>query len=180
MCHAGCLPRKELYEAWEVARRVRRLFRGGRVVDLAGGHGLLATIMLLLDDSSPGAIVIDTAIPDSAAKLAASLEAEWPKLSGRMGAREQVQKRCTIVFLEAAAEPSGNCRTMKAHHPTAERHELQQRRQIAVSDDRLARLPHEIRIEERQYVDAAVSAARGDQRADRRIGKRVRQHGGAE
>ena len=29
VCQAGCLPRKELYEAWEVARRVRRLFRGG-------------------------------------------------------------------------------------------------------------------------------------------------------
>jgi hypothetical protein len=50
-CHAGCLPRKELYESWEVARRVRRLFRGGRVVDFGGGHGLLAHVMLLLDDS---------------------------------------------------------------------------------------------------------------------------------
>ena len=49
-CHAGCLPRKELYEAWEMARRVRRLFRGGRVVDLGAGHGLLAHVMLLLDD----------------------------------------------------------------------------------------------------------------------------------
>ncbi|MEQ1757675.1 MAG: hypothetical protein ABL986_05110, partial [Vicinamibacterales bacterium] len=34
LCHAGCLPRKELFEAWETARRVRRLLRGGRVVDL--------------------------------------------------------------------------------------------------------------------------------------------------
>jgi hypothetical protein len=59
VCEAGCLPRKELYEAWEVARRARRLFRGGRVVDVAGGHGLLAAIMLLLDDSSPRAIVVD-------------------------------------------------------------------------------------------------------------------------
>ena len=33
VCRADCLPRKELYEAWEVARRVRRRFRGGRVVD---------------------------------------------------------------------------------------------------------------------------------------------------
>ena len=49
VCHAGCLPRKELYEAWEVARRVRRRFRGGRIVDL----GLLSGILLLLDDSSP-------------------------------------------------------------------------------------------------------------------------------
>jgi hypothetical protein len=47
VCHAGCLPRKELYEAWEMARRVRRLFRGGRIVDLGGGHGLLAQALLL-------------------------------------------------------------------------------------------------------------------------------------
>ena len=36
VCQARCLPRKELYEAWEMARRVRRLFRGGRVLDLGG------------------------------------------------------------------------------------------------------------------------------------------------
>ena len=42
VCHAGCLPRKELFEAWETAKRVRRVCRGGRVVDLGGGHGLLA------------------------------------------------------------------------------------------------------------------------------------------
>lgn len=84
VCRAGCLPRKELYEAWEVARRTRRLFRGGRVVDLAGGHGLLASIMLLLDDSSPNAIVVDTAVPDSAKKLIESLEQDWPRLGGRV------------------------------------------------------------------------------------------------
>src|SRR5215212_6497561 len=62
VCAAGCLPRKELYEAWEVARRVRRLFRGGRIVDVAGGHGLLAHVMLLLDDTSAGALVVDPVI----------------------------------------------------------------------------------------------------------------------
>jgi hypothetical protein len=40
VCAADCLPRKELYEAWEVARRVRRRLRGGRVLDLECGHGL--------------------------------------------------------------------------------------------------------------------------------------------
>jgi len=50
VCRAGCLPRKELYEAWEVARRARRLFRGGRVVDLGAGHLLLAELVLVLDD----------------------------------------------------------------------------------------------------------------------------------
>lgn len=84
VCRAGCLPRKELYEAWEVARRVRRRFRGGRIVDLACGHGLLAQILLLLDDSSPGALAVDQRIPKSAATLEASLLAEWPRLEGRV------------------------------------------------------------------------------------------------
>ncbi len=83
-CEAGCLPRKELYEAWEVARRARRLFRGGRVVDMAGGHGLLAAIMLLLDDSSPDAIVVDRAVPQSMALVRDALTAAWPRLAGRV------------------------------------------------------------------------------------------------
>ena len=84
VCAAGCLPRKELYEAWEVARRARRLFRGGRVVDLGSGHGLLAHIMLLLDDSSPVAVAVDAALPPSAAAVHESLLHTWPRLEGRV------------------------------------------------------------------------------------------------
>src|SRR6187401_2623313 len=69
VCHAGCLPRKELFEAWETARRVRRVCRGGRVVDLGGGHGLLAHVLLLLDDTSPGALVVDPSLPPSHPRL---------------------------------------------------------------------------------------------------------------
>jgi hypothetical protein len=89
VCAAGCLPRKELYEAWETARRIRRVFRGGRVVDLGGGHGLVAHVLLLLDDSSPGAIVADTSIPPSAPALNAAMTASWPRLAGRIAFREQ-------------------------------------------------------------------------------------------
>jgi len=85
VCHAGCLPRKELFEAWEMARRVRRLFRGGRIVDFGGGHGLLAQVMLLLDDSSPTAVVVDKTLPPSSAKLHEVLVQAWPRLSGRIG-----------------------------------------------------------------------------------------------
>lgn len=84
VCRAGCLPRKELYEAREVARRVRRRFRGGRVVDLACGHGLLAIILLLLDDSSPEALAVDRRMPESAGTLAGSLTDAWPRLKGRV------------------------------------------------------------------------------------------------
>jgi len=97
VCHAGCLPRKELYEAWEVARRVRRVFRGGRVVDIAGGHGLLALTMLLLDDTSPEAIVIDSAVPPSAARVHDAIVADWPRLAGRVEYRVQPLAAETVV-----------------------------------------------------------------------------------
>jgi hypothetical protein len=84
VCHAGCLPRKELFEAWETARRVRRVCRGGRIVEVGGGHGLLAHAMLLLDDSSVEAIVVDTRIPPSSGRLHDVLTTEWPRLSGRV------------------------------------------------------------------------------------------------
>lgn len=81
VCEASCLPRKELYESWEVARRARRRFRGGRVVDLAGGHGLVAHLMLLLDDTSPSALVVDRRLPKSAARLRDVLAKTWPRLA---------------------------------------------------------------------------------------------------
>jgi hypothetical protein len=84
VCHAGCLPRKELYEAWETARRVRRLFRGGRIVDLGAGHGLLAQLMLILDDTSPCALAVDAVVPPSAAALHEALVERWPRLAGRL------------------------------------------------------------------------------------------------
>jgi hypothetical protein len=83
-CHAACLPRKELYEAWETARRVRRLFRGGRIVDLAAGHCLLAQLMLILDDTSPQAVAVDQVVPPSAATLHRALVDRWPRLAGRI------------------------------------------------------------------------------------------------
>jgi hypothetical protein len=84
VCRAECLPRKELYEAWETARRVRRRFRGGRVVDLACGHGLLAQILLILDSQSTTALAVDQRLPASATTLAATLRTEWPRLSTQL------------------------------------------------------------------------------------------------
>lgn len=83
-CEAGCLPRKELFESWEVARRVRRRFRGRRVVELACGHALVAHLLLLLDDSSSHALAIDTKPAPSAEALARALVSRWPRLFGRV------------------------------------------------------------------------------------------------
>jgi len=107
VCSAGCLPRKELYEAWEMARRVRRLFRGGRVVDLGAGHGLLAQTMLLLDDTSPAALVVDTSLSASSAKIHAALLHGWPRLANRVtfrqGALEEVEIRRGDVVVSSHA-----------------------------------------------------------------------------
>jgi hypothetical protein len=84
VCRAETLPRRELYESWEVARRARRRIRGGRVLDLARGHGLVAHIMLLLDATSPSARAIDRKIPPSAERLHAELVAAFPRLTGRV------------------------------------------------------------------------------------------------
>jgi hypothetical protein len=84
VCDAGFLPRKELFEAWETARRVRRRFRGGRIVELACGHGLAAHIMLLLDDSSKEAIAVDPVLSDNAYRLSDILTERWPRLKNRV------------------------------------------------------------------------------------------------
>jgi hypothetical protein len=64
---AGCLPRKELYERGGGRRPV-----DGFVAARDGyrrGPWLLAHVMLLLDDSSAGAVAVDPALPASAARI---------------------------------------------------------------------------------------------------------------
>jgi len=96
-----------MYEAWETARRARRIFRGGRIVDLAGGHGLAGQILLILDDSSPSAVVVDREIPASAATLHAALAESWPRLDGRVtfvsGPIEDVALQATDLVVSVHA-----------------------------------------------------------------------------
>ncbi|RPJ56709.1 MAG: methyltransferase [Acidobacteria bacterium] len=102
-----CLPRKELFESWEMARRIRRRLRGGRVVDLACGHGLLAMILLILDDSSPCALAVDTRVPENSARLLSAVEAAWPRLVGRIQFEErsidEVDLRSSDLIVSAHA-----------------------------------------------------------------------------
>jgi len=88
VCSAGVLPRKELFEAWEVAVRVDAAFPFQPVVaDLASGHGLLAWMMLLLGAARGArrrAVCVDTRLPESALKLSAAFTKRWPELEARM------------------------------------------------------------------------------------------------
>ncbi len=97
VCRAGTLPRKELHEAWEMAKRVRRRYRGGRILDLACGHGLLAHIMLILDDSSEMAVAVDKNIPLNATKLSDTLMESWPRLKNRVLYKEMDIQELTIL-----------------------------------------------------------------------------------
>jgi len=96
VCRAGTLPRKELHEGWEMAKRVRRRYRGGRILDLACGHGLLAHIMLILDDSSKIGIAVDKEIPLNVKKLSSSLIESWPRLKNRIIYKEVSVEEITI------------------------------------------------------------------------------------
>ena len=84
VCNAECVPRKELYESWEVARRVRRRLRGTRVVDLACGHGLVAQIMAILYPDVSDVVAVDRRIPSSAERVATTMAATWPWLADRV------------------------------------------------------------------------------------------------
>lgn len=106
-CRAQCIPRKELYESWEVAKRVRRRLRGPRILDLACGHGLLAHMLALLDPKTEHVLAVDRELPDSAARLAAALQETWPELATRVthqaGDLDRVDVRPDDVVVSAHA-----------------------------------------------------------------------------
>ena len=54
------------------------------MVDIGGGHGLLAHLMILLDDSSASGVVVDPSIPPSAQAVQQALVETWPRLGARV------------------------------------------------------------------------------------------------
>ncbi len=84
VCRVGRIPRKELYESWEIVKRVRRHLRGTRIIDLACGHGLVAYALAVIMPSVPEIIAVDRRLPPSAALLRDAMEAEWPSLAERV------------------------------------------------------------------------------------------------
>ncbi len=106
VCGARCLPRKELHEAWEMATRVRAHLgenAGARIVELASGYGLLATVMLLLDDEAGAnesvAVAVDVKLPPNHRRVHDVVTAAFPRLRGR---QTFVQARLESFALHSA------------------------------------------------------------------------------
>jgi hypothetical protein len=114
LSEAECLPRKEFFEAWEVARRVRRRFRGGPVLELAAGHGLLSYVLLLLDPKTPHAVCVDRRKTESANRVAAALTKRWPHLTGRVRYLEQ-RIQDTVVEPGALVTSVHGCGVLTDH-----------------------------------------------------------------
>ena len=109
VCEAECLPRKEFFEAWETARRIRRQMRGGNVLELAAGHGLLSMILILLDDTSTRARCVDVARPTTFGRLLEVFERRWPRLKNRIEYLDQRidQTKATAADLAVSVHACG-------------------------------------------------------------------------
>ncbi|MFT6234569.1 MAG: hypothetical protein ACJAZO_005092 [Myxococcota bacterium] len=88
ICGAECLARKEFFESYEVAKRILRRHRGGPVVDLAGGHGLVGFFVALMDRGTGSIVVVDKRIPKSAARLREALSVKWPFITEKWNFEE--------------------------------------------------------------------------------------------
>src|SRR5688572_17911045 len=97
------------------------------------------------------------------------LEPRRRELTERLRARQGAEERVAVVCIDAAAEPAIEHRSMKRHDAATPRQVREHRRQVAVPDERLRRLPQIFFLEKRQQMHAAIAAAYGDERANRWI-----------
>jgi len=88
VCQAEAVPRKELFESWEVANHIDANFpQATRIADLAAGHGLLGWFLLLLAKrrKRPCSVVsVDVRMPPSAGAIRQVITNSWPDLAERM------------------------------------------------------------------------------------------------
>ena len=114
VCRTGCIPRKELYESWEIAKRVRRHLRGSRIVDLACGHGLLAYMLAVIIPSVDEVLAVDRRLPSSAMRLGSAMEEEWPELAQRV-TRRQADLRDSPVRRDDIVTCAHGCGSLTDH-----------------------------------------------------------------
>src|SRR5262249_47424782 len=88
----------------------------------------------------------------------------------RVGRSERAGERLRIVAGRPFREPSFDHRSVERDHAALSGEPRQQRGVVAVADEGLRRAADLVPIEPWEDLDAAVAAAEGDERADRRIG----------
>ena len=86
----------------------------------------------------------------------------------RLRRAQAAKERVAIVAGLAARQPPFDHRPVKRDDAAGQRQPGQQRRVVAVADERLGRPGEYRRIEQRQQLHAAIAAAHGDERGDRR------------
>ncbi|HEY4221081.1 MAG TPA: methyltransferase [Myxococcota bacterium] len=117
VCAAERLPRKELHEAWEMAARITPLtITSGctRVVDLCCGFGVLAQVLLLVDDclAHASAVCVDVDLPANHGRVHQALAAAFPALTDRVAfvqsplARVPIYARDLVVSAHACGSLS--------------------------------------------------------------------------
>ena len=97
------------------------------------------------------------------------LEPVGRELAHRLSAAQRAQERVAIVAGVAAPQPAGEHRPVKGDQPADDGEKREERREVAVADERLAGALRLGRIEQRQQLGAAVAAPHADEAGDRRI-----------
>src|SRR5215831_9198668 len=89
-------------------------------------------------------------------------------------------ERCAVVATLAGAEAARHGGPVKCDEAGGSREERQDRRQVAVADERLARTTGLAGIEQREQLHASVAAANANQRRNRRVRPRAPDGAGAQ
>ncbi len=109
--------------------------------------------------------------PERLARLQ-DLDPWRPEFSERFVPGNRPKQRMPVVGGRAPLQPAGDGGAVEGGQAAGARHEREQRGQVAVADDRFARLPDGGRVEQRQDVDAAIPATRRHHCADRTVRER--------
>src|SRR6185503_16309544 len=94
------------------------------------------------------------------------------QLAHWLAAAKTIHERLAVVGAVTLSQAPRDRWTMEGHQLTACRHECEQRRDVAVSDERLPGAPDLRAIEQRQQMRAAETATDRDDARNRRIAER--------
>jgi len=77
VCEARCLARRELFESWSFAQKIRRFIDAPVVWDLGAGHGLVAMLLAIMEPDLTLVRAVDRRKPVSFEKIRDALAASF-------------------------------------------------------------------------------------------------------